>query len=157
MPTEHTYLKNGSQAGDSNQTDEPVVIGKSNTYQRLILIVTGSFLALLVWIAVTSKNGGHYFKSSAQEIAKGAGALADYQVETANLALTKDIFSAGGFCLKKGSCFEGCGCCFCSPIGNLCIQGNCCGKFCRCCENDRDNNCRAPSICPCGNDNCFDK
>eukprot|EP00751_Fragilariopsis_kerguelensis_P001246 CAMPEP_0170817632 /NCGR_PEP_ID=MMETSP0733-20121128/40145_1 /TAXON_ID=186038 /ORGANISM="Fragilariopsis kerguelensis, Strain L26-C5" /LENGTH=58 /DNA_ID=CAMNT_0011177369 /DNA_START=118 /DNA_END=290 /DNA_ORIENTATION=+ len=58
MPTEHTHLKNGIQAGDSNQTDEPVVIGKSNTYQRLILIVTGSFLSLLVWIAVTSKNGG---------------------------------------------------------------------------------------------------
>jgi len=156
MPNENTSLKNVTPAGDSNTTHE-MVIGKSNTYQRTFLIVAGSLLALLVLIAVAGNNDGPYFKSSAQESAEGAGALADYQVETANLALTKDIFSAGGFCLKKGSCFEGCGCCFCSPIGNLCIQGNCCGKFCRCCVNDRDNNCRAPSICPCGNDNCFDK
>jgi len=104
MPTEQTQLKNAIHTGDSNSTDKPVVIGKGNTYQRLILIVTGSFLALLVWIAVASKNDGHYFKSSAQEIAKGAGALADYQLDSANLALTQDIFGVNAVSERKSDC-----------------------------------------------------
>mmetsp|Transcript_45498 Transcript_45498/g.52553 ORF Transcript_45498/g.52553 Transcript_45498/m.52553 type:complete len:119 (-) Transcript_45498:58-414(-) len=117
MPTEHTQLKNAIQAGDSNSTDEPVVIGKDKTYQRLILIVTGSFLALLVWIAVESNNGGHYFKSSAQEIAKGAGALVDYQLDSANLALTQDIFHVNAVSKNENSCL-------------LCPFWDCCPLFC---------------------------
>ena len=69
-----------------------MVIGKSNTYQRPLLIVAGFLLALFVWITITNKKGGHYFNISAQKIDNGADAIADYQVDTANLALTKDIF-----------------------------------------------------------------
>jgi len=91
MPTENTSLKNTTPAGDSNTTNE-MVIGKINTYQRTFLIVAGSLLALLVLIAVASTSGGHQLQSSVHEIAKGVGAFADYQVDNANLALSKDIF-----------------------------------------------------------------
>jgi len=56
------------------------------------LIVAGSLLALLVLIAVTGTSGGQQLQSSAHEIAESAEALTDYQVDNANLALTKDIF-----------------------------------------------------------------
>jgi len=94
MPTENTSLKNAAPTGDSNTTHD-VIIGKSNTYQRPLLIVAGSLLALLVWLAVTGKSGRQYFKSSVQEMHEGAVALADYQVDSTNLALTKDIFGLG--------------------------------------------------------------
>ena len=100
MATENTSLKNTTPAGDSNTTNE-MVIGKSNTYQRTFLIVAGSLLALLVLIAVAGTSGGHRFNSSTHEITEGVGALADYQVDTTTLALTKDIFGLGAF--------EGCG------------------------------------------------
>mmetsp|Transcript_25875 Transcript_25875/g.29457 ORF Transcript_25875/g.29457 Transcript_25875/m.29457 type:complete len:137 (+) Transcript_25875:105-515(+) len=116
MPTEHTQLKNAIQAGDSNSTDKPVVIGKGNTYQRLILIVTGSFLALLVWIAVADKSGGKPLASSAYEIAEGAVALADYQVDSANLALTKDIFGVGTVSENEKGCSD----------FKFCSDGPCC-------------------------------
>ena len=51
MPTESTSLKNVTPTGDSNTSNE-MVIEKKNTYQRPLLIVGGSLLALLVWIAV---------------------------------------------------------------------------------------------------------
>jgi len=93
MPTENTSLKNVTPAGDSNTTDE-MVIGKINTYQRTFLIVAGSLLTLLVWIAITGTSGGQYLTSSAAEITKGgAGALAEYHVDTANSALNKDSSS----------------------------------------------------------------
>ena len=91
MSTENTSLTNDSPALESNTTDD-IIIGKSNTYQRSFLIVAGSLLALLVCVAVAGKIGGQPFKSSAHEIAEGAVALADYQVDSANLRLTKDIF-----------------------------------------------------------------
>jgi len=94
MSTENTSLKNTTPAGDSNTTNE-MVIGKINTYQRTFLIVAGSILSLLVVIAVASTSNGQHLQSSTQEIAGGAVALADYQVESANLALTKDIFGVG--------------------------------------------------------------
>mmetsp|Transcript_65324 Transcript_65324/g.73144 ORF Transcript_65324/g.73144 Transcript_65324/m.73144 type:complete len:133 (-) Transcript_65324:39-437(-) len=94
MSTENTSLKNVTPAGDSHTTNE-TVIGKSNPSQRPLLIVVSSLLALLVLIAVAGNNDGPYFKSSAQESAEGAGALADYQVDTAILAVTQDIFSMG--------------------------------------------------------------
>merc|ERR1712161_24411 len=84
-------LKNTTPAGDSTTTNE-IVIGKINTYQRTFLIVAGSLLALLVLIVVAGTSGGQHLQSSANEIAKDAVALADYQVDSANLALTKDIF-----------------------------------------------------------------
>ena len=91
MPTENTSLKNITQAGDSNTTNE-MVIRKINTYQRSFLIVAGSLLALLVLIAVAGTSGGHHLQSSAHEITEDAMAVADYQVDSANVALTKDIF-----------------------------------------------------------------
>eukprot|EP00751_Fragilariopsis_kerguelensis_P007791 CAMPEP_0170785252 /NCGR_PEP_ID=MMETSP0733-20121128/16775_1 /TAXON_ID=186038 /ORGANISM="Fragilariopsis kerguelensis, Strain L26-C5" /LENGTH=92 /DNA_ID=CAMNT_0011130629 /DNA_START=99 /DNA_END=373 /DNA_ORIENTATION=+ len=91
MSTENTSLKNATPTGDSNTIHE-IVTGNINTYQRSLLIVAGSLLALLVWIAVTGKSGGRPFKSSAHEITKGASALADYTADSANLALTKDFF-----------------------------------------------------------------
>mmetsp|Transcript_18228 Transcript_18228/g.19722 ORF Transcript_18228/g.19722 Transcript_18228/m.19722 type:complete len:133 (+) Transcript_18228:1-399(+) len=92
MSTENTSLKNATPTGDSNTIHE-IVTGNINTYQRSLLIVAGSLLALLVWIAVTGKSGGRPFKSSAHEITKGASALADYTADSANLALTKDNFN----------------------------------------------------------------
>jgi len=94
MPTENTSLKNTTPTGDSNTTNK-MVIGKDSTYQRKFLILTGSLLALLVWIAVTNNNNGRHFNPSLHEIAEGADALADYQVDTVDLALAKDIFGFG--------------------------------------------------------------
>jgi len=91
MSTENTSLKNVTLAGDFNLPNA-MVIGKSNTYQRTFLIVAGSLLALLVLIAVAGTSGEQHLQSSAHEIAEGGVVLADYQVNSANLALTKDIF-----------------------------------------------------------------
>jgi len=57
------------------------------------LIVAGSLLALLVLIAVAGTSGGQHLQSSAHKIAEGVVALADYQIDSANLALTKDNFN----------------------------------------------------------------
>ena len=95
MSNENTSLKNITPGGDSNTTNE-MVIGKINTYQRSFLIVTGSLLALLVLIAVAGTSGGQHLQSSAHETTEGgADALAEYPVDFANLALTKDIFGVG--------------------------------------------------------------
>mmetsp|Transcript_34918 Transcript_34918/g.40125 ORF Transcript_34918/g.40125 Transcript_34918/m.40125 type:complete len:158 (+) Transcript_34918:103-576(+) len=92
MSTENTSLKNITPTGDSNTTYE-IVIGKINTYQRTFLIVAGSLLALLVVIAVTGTTSGQHLQSSVNGIAEGVVALADYQIDSANLALTKDNFN----------------------------------------------------------------
>ena len=95
MPHENTFLKNVLPAGDSNTTHE-MVSGKGNAYQRPLLIVAGSLLALLVLIAVAGTSGDQYLTSSAAENAKGgADALAEYQVDSSNLALDKDISDVG--------------------------------------------------------------
>jgi len=91
MPTEKTSFQNTTPAGDSSTTNE-MVIGKINTYQRTFLIVAGSLLALLVLIAVADTSGGQHLQSSTHEITNGAVTLAEYQVDSDNLALTKDIF-----------------------------------------------------------------
>jgi len=105
MPTENTSLKNTTPAGDSNTTNE-MVIGKINTYQRTFLILASSLLALLVLIAVVDTSGGQHLQSSAHEITNGAVALADYQVNSANLALTKDIFGLGAAENDEGCCSD---------------------------------------------------
>ena len=69
-----------------------MVAGKINTYQHTFLIVAGSLLAFLVLIAITGTRGGQHLSASTYEIAEGAVALVDYQVDSATLALTKDIF-----------------------------------------------------------------
>jgi len=90
MSTENTSLKNTIPAGDSKTTNE-MVIGKINTYQRTFLIVAGSLLALLVLIAAAGTSGGQHLQSSVHEIAEDAMALADYQVDSTNLAHTNNI------------------------------------------------------------------
>ena len=74
---------------------DEMFIDQTNTYQRPFLIIIGSLLALLVWVAVAGKNRDQHFKSSAQKIAEGAGVFVDYQVDTAISALAKDIFGLG--------------------------------------------------------------
>jgi len=91
MPTENTSLKNTTTAGDSNTTTE-MVIGKINTYQRIFLIVAGSLLAYSVLIAVASKTAGYSLVYTGG-LAEGAVALADYQIVSTNLALTKKILN----------------------------------------------------------------
>mmetsp|Transcript_58518 Transcript_58518/g.67480 ORF Transcript_58518/g.67480 Transcript_58518/m.67480 type:complete len:125 (-) Transcript_58518:466-840(-) len=124
MPTENTSLKNTTPAGDSNTTNE-MVMGKINNYQRTFLIVAGSLLALLVLIAVAGTSGGQHLQSSSDKIAEDAVALADYQVDSANLALTKDIFGVGTVSENE----EGDNPCFCPPI---CLCPKCCPPFCGC-------------------------
>jgi len=119
MPTENTSLKNTTPAGDFNTTNA-MVIGKTNTYQRTFLIVAGSLLAFLVLIAVAGTSGGQHLQSSAHEDAVGALALADYQVDSANLALTQDIF--GGSAVSENG--DGC-CCECSFSCLNCCNGGC--------------------------------
>ena len=91
MPNENTALKIVTPVGYFNTTDE-IVVMNGNTYQHQFLIIAGSLLASLVLIAVACKNGSQHFESSAQEIVEFGGALADYQVDTVNSALTKNIF-----------------------------------------------------------------
>jgi len=108
-------------AEDSNSKTNGINMGKSNIYQRPLLIVASSLLALLVLIAVAGKSADQHFKSTAQEIIKGASALADYQVDSTNLALTKDIFGLGT--VSENEELE----CHC------CCSGNCCGVVRECC------------------------
>jgi len=126
MSTEHTSLKTtNTPVGDSNTTNE-MIIGNSNTYQRPFLIVAGSLLALLVLIvgAGTIGGGGQHLQSSAYEITEGAVALADYQVDSANLALTKDIFGMSANLGDERSCQ--CTCCKYSYGCGACNTPDCC-------------------------------
>merc|ERR1712194_517270 len=116
MPTENTFLKNTAPAEDSNTTNE-MVMGKINNYQRTFLIVAGSLLALLVLIAVAGTSGIQYLQSSVYEITEGAVALKDYQDDSANLALTNDIFGLGAVSEND----EGC-----DPLGLLLCLIICC-------------------------------
>ena len=59
MSTENTSLKNTTPGGDSTTFNE-LVIGKINTYQRPLMIVAGSLLALLVLVALAGKSGGQH-------------------------------------------------------------------------------------------------
>lgn len=57
--------------------------------------MASSLLALPVWVVVIGKSCDQHLKSSALEITDGANTLADYQVDTANLALTNAIIGMG--------------------------------------------------------------
>ena len=65
---------------------------KSNTYEPRIFIVAGSLLELLVLITVAGTSGGQYLQLSTHTVVEGVVELADYQVDSTILALTKDIF-----------------------------------------------------------------
>ena len=93
--TENTHLKNITPAaGDLNPSVE-IGFMQGQNYQRPVLIIAGSLLTLLVWIVMIGKSAGHHFQSSTHEMADGSVSLADYQVDSTNLALTKDMFGLG--------------------------------------------------------------
>ena len=71
-----------------------MIIGKSNNYQRLFLIVAGFFFAFNVFIVITGK-AALYFIVFTGVLAESAGAFVEYQVDIANKALTKDNFGSG--------------------------------------------------------------
>ena len=103
--TENTHLKNDTPAsGDSNPSVE-IGIFNGHTYQRPFVIVAGSLLTLLVWIAVSGKSGGHQLTPSAFEIVEDADALANYQVDTAQSVLIKDIFGVDTVSKNEGGSF----------------------------------------------------
>jgi len=116
MATENTSLKDTTPAGDSNTSTE-MVIGKINTYQRTFLIVAGSILALLVVIAVAGASGDQHLQSTAYENVDGAVVHLDYQVDSASLALTKNVFGSDAVSENPENC------CFCKPSFN-------CGTTC---------------------------
>ena len=95
MTTESYQNTKSADTGDSRSKNDEFIIDNGKANERSIFIIAGSLLALLLLIAVTGTSGGQHLQSSAHEIAKGAVALADYQVDSANLALTKDIFGFG--------------------------------------------------------------
>jgi len=128
MPTESTSLNNVTLAGDSHTTDE-MVVGISKIYQRPFLIVAGSLLTVLLWLAVTGKSGGQHSKLSAHEFDKAASVLADYQADTANSALVKDIF---GIEIEDGSWCPSWRCSNCSCDSPPCHECKSCGKVCTC-------------------------
>mmetsp|Transcript_5208 Transcript_5208/g.5785 ORF Transcript_5208/g.5785 Transcript_5208/m.5785 type:complete len:160 (+) Transcript_5208:84-563(+) len=149
MNAETYQNKKITRAEDSNSKTNGINMGKSNTYQRPLLIVASSLLVLLVLIAVAGKSADQHFKSSAQEIAKGAGALADYQVDTANSALEMDIFGMSansgnekwcGFLSDKCSCGGTClPRCSYNPDCHDIVPGNNCYKCFgggKCCDTD---------------------
>ena len=62
------------------------------------MIIAGSLLALLVFIAVTGKSSGKNLISSAYEM---DNALVDYQADTSNLTLVKDNFGMSATCKNE--------------------------------------------------------
>ena len=91
MSTANTSLKIVTPAGDSNIT-AGMVVGKFNTYHHSLFIVAGSLLTLLVLIAGVSTSSAQYLRSSTHKITDGAVALTDFQLDSAKLAPTKDMF-----------------------------------------------------------------
>jgi len=94
--------KQVSTTGDSHSAGQEMETGKdiSNvSHKHTLLIMAGSLLALLVWIAMAGHSGGgggQYVTATLDELAKGTGGVlaAEYQVDTVNSALfDKDIFS----------------------------------------------------------------
>jgi len=98
--------KNITPIVDSNTSDEMVIAKGNNTYQQHpFLIVAGSLLALLVFVAITGPSGGQYLKSSTpDDMAQGTGALAGYEVDTAIAAHSLDIFGLNDVSENEGGC-----------------------------------------------------
>jgi len=120
MPTENTSLKNITPAGDSNTTNE-MVIGKSNTYQRTFLIVACSLLACNVLIVIAGKAAGYSIVYTGGFV-ESAGAFAEYQVDIANTALSKDMFGVGAVFETDESKKSNCPC---GPIIANCPWSGC--------------------------------
>jgi len=127
MNAETYQNKKITTAGDSNSKTDGIIIGKSIAYQCPFFIVAGSLLALVL-VVLVGKHDDQHFKSTTKEIAEGASALVDYQVDTTYLALTEDIFGLGAVSdSDKGSCW---GYCVCEGHscrdGYFCIGFGCC-------------------------------
>jgi len=143
--TENTHLKNVTPAaGDSNPSVE-IGIMQGNTYQHPVLIVAGSLLTLLVWIAATGKSSASYHLTpSVHEMTDNAGALTDYQVDTAESVFVKDIFAKTvetTGCTSHdydGNCCEICChdlicCCGSGSVVGSGLTVYCCGSIPGCC------------------------
>jgi len=116
--TENTHLKNVIPAAEDSNPSVEMGMVQGTTYQRPLLIGTGSLLTLLVWIAIAGKSGGHQLTPSAYEMSEGADTLANYQVDTAQSVLIKDIFGVDTVTKNEEA---GCQCC---PQVDGC--SNCC-------------------------------
>jgi len=93
--------KNITPAGDSNTSDDSVIVKGKNTYQSRFLIVAGSLLALLVVIAIAGPSGGQYLKSSIPDVmVEGTGALSN--TEKTCTSLGNDMYDNGA--RQKLSC-----------------------------------------------------
>jgi len=140
MTTESYQNTKSADTGDSTSENDEVVIDNGNVNKHSFLIIAGSLLAMLV-LVVAGQNVGQDLSSSANEIVKGASALADYQVDTANSALNNDIFgmvavseneegncvnpNGGGIsCNRHGPCKKIC--------GGSCMCQEYCDRYCDC-------------------------
>ena len=94
MTTESYQNTKSADTGDSRSKNDEFIIDNGKANERSIFIIVGSLLAFLL-LVVAGQNVGQDLSSSANEIAKGASALADYQVDTANSAFTINIFGMG--------------------------------------------------------------
>jgi len=101
--------------GDSHSAGEEMETGKDSSnvsHKRTFLMVAGSLLALLFWIAMAGHSGGgagggQYVTASADDkTQEGGGALAaEYQEETVKSGvLAKDIFSLGSEISPNDKC-----------------------------------------------------
>jgi len=122
MTTDSYQNTKSADTGDSGSKNDEFIIDNGKANERSIFIIAGSLLALLLLI-VAGQNVGQDLSSSANEIAKGASALADYQVDTANSALTNNIFGIGAVSENEEGCDFAAGKCPVIP-GSNCVTPN---------------------------------
>eukprot|EP00751_Fragilariopsis_kerguelensis_P014387 CAMPEP_0170776720 /NCGR_PEP_ID=MMETSP0733-20121128/11339_1 /TAXON_ID=186038 /ORGANISM="Fragilariopsis kerguelensis, Strain L26-C5" /LENGTH=178 /DNA_ID=CAMNT_0011119757 /DNA_START=89 /DNA_END=626 /DNA_ORIENTATION=+ len=103
MTTESYQNTKSADTGDSTSKNDEVVIDNGNVNKRTFLITAGSLLALLL-LVVAGQNVGQDLSPAATEITRGASALSDYQVDTANSALTYNIFGMGAVSKNEEGC-----------------------------------------------------
>mmetsp|Transcript_1480 Transcript_1480/g.1640 ORF Transcript_1480/g.1640 Transcript_1480/m.1640 type:complete len:245 (-) Transcript_1480:279-1013(-) len=94
--TEATHLKNITPSiGDSDTSDEMVIVKGNNAYQHPFLIVAGSLLAFLVCIVVAGPSSGQYLKSSTPaDMAQGTGSLSKNEMHSNEDAFGDGLFDA---------------------------------------------------------------
>jgi len=153
MTTESYQNTKSADTGDSTSKNDEVVINNGNANKRSFLIIAGSLLALLLMV-VAGQNVGQDLSPAANEIAKGASALADYQVDTSNSALTNDIFGMVTVFENEEGCDFAAGKCPVIP-GSNCITANGREVFCNtrgrcskiCCGSVYSNCCMCQEYC----------
>jgi len=153
MTTDSYQNTKSADTGDSTSKNDEVAIDNGNANKRSFLIIAGSLLALLV-LVVAGENVGQDLSPAANEITKGASALADYQVDTANSALTNNIFGMGAVSGNEEGCDFAAGKCPVIP-GSDCVTPNGGGLFCKtngacskiCCGSVYSNCCMCQEYC----------